>query len=63
MKKIINYQVVKRDSLNALVEIIKAGFPDNWQPIGGISVVETGSNNMQYEYYQAIVQYEQGTFK
>jgi hypothetical protein len=56
VRKIINYQVIKKNSLTDLFETMKAGFKDNWQTLGGITVIETGKGNIPYEYFQAVVQ-------
>lgn len=49
-----NYQVVRANSLNDLVDRVRNLLGNGWVPTGGVTVVEADGNQ---EFYQAVVQY------
>lgn len=62
--KIIEYQIVGRDSSTALSDEVNGMISEGWQPFGDLSVqqlvVEEGFTGEGYQYYfnQAMVRYE-----
>jgi hypothetical protein len=57
MNKIKSYKIVKSDNMHKLSERVIEEIMDGWQPLGGVCVIEIGRNNINWEFYQAIVQY------
>ena len=54
-KKIIDYQLVQSEEPLLLEEEVREALKLDWQPLGGISVVE---ENGLYTFTQAMVVYE-----
>jgi hypothetical protein len=59
MTKIIEYKIVRSNDVEDIDFLVENALADGWQPLGGVSVSLSESDEYRYiEYAQAMVKYE-----
>ena len=56
--KIVEYMLVKTDTLKGLVDKVNSEVSNGWQPFGSVTFVPVYSDNSGKSYVQPMVKYE-----